>query len=141
MSAVGSIRIVLRMPILSRSESDKMSFPDGNFPNSSFIGGGSLNVSALSNSYAFNLIKTDFIPPAIVELRRAGRGMVRHRGGLFERAAVLQVSGDAGCPEAVIAELASDAGCRRAPADHRIGVGLRQHRARQLAGAAPDSPE
>ena len=32
--------------------------------------------------------------PAVVELRRARRRMVRHRRGLFERAAVLEISGD-----------------------------------------------
>jgi hypothetical protein len=48
--------------------------------------------------------------------------MVRHRGGLFERAAVLQIGRDPGRPEAVIAELGSDAGRRPTPADHCIGV-------------------
>jgi hypothetical protein len=41
----------------------------------------------------------------------------------------------------VVAELGGDAGGGRAPADHRIGVCLREHRARELAGAAPDRAE
>jgi hypothetical protein len=67
--------------------------------------------------------------------------MVRHRRGLFERAAVLQIGGDPGCPEAVVAELCGDAGRRRAPSDHRIGARLRQHVAGELARAAPDRAE
>jgi transposase len=62
--------------------------------------------------------------------------MVRHRRGLLEGPDVLQIGRDAGCPEAVVAELGGDSGCRSAPADHRIGVCLRQHRARELPDAA-----
>src|SRR6516164_3281789 len=40
--------------------------------------------------------------------------MVRHGGGLFERAAVLEIGRDPGCVEAVIAELGGNARrCRR----------------------------
>ena len=77
----------------------------------------------------------------IVELRRARRRMIRHRRCLFERAAVLEIGGDPRRPETVIAELGRDAGRGRAPADHRIGVRLRQHGARELAGAAADRAE
>jgi hypothetical protein len=45
--------------------------------------------------------------------------MVRHRGGLFERAAVLQIGGGLGCAEVVVAELGGNTGCRRPPVDHR----------------------
>jgi hypothetical protein len=41
----------------------------------------------------------------------------------------------------VIAELGCNAGSSGAAADHRIGVRLRQHRARELTGAAPDRAE
>jgi len=64
-----------------------------------------------------------------------------HRRRLFERVAVHQIGGDAGCPEVMIAELGCDAGRRRAPADHRIGIRLRQHRAGELAGVAADRAE
>jgi hypothetical protein len=40
-------------------------------------------------------------------------------------------SGNPGCPEAVVAELRCDAGRRRAPADRRMGVCLREQRARE----------
>ena len=59
------------------------------------------------------LIKAELVAPTIVELRRARRDVVRHRRGLFERAAVLEIGRDAGCPEAVVAELGCDAGRRR----------------------------
>jgi len=77
----------------------------------------------------------------IAELRRARRGMVRHCHGLFERAAVLEIGSDGGRQEAAVAKLGGDASRRRAPADHRIGVRLLQHRARELAGAAADRAE
>jgi hypothetical protein len=60
---------------------------------------------------------------------------------LFERAAVLEIGRDPGRPEAVIANLGADPGCGRAPADHGIGIRLRQYGARQLAGAAADRAE
>jgi hypothetical protein len=46
--------------------------------------------------------------------------MVRHRDGLFERPAVLEIGGDPRCPETVVAELGFDAGCGGAPADQDI---------------------
>jgi hypothetical protein len=68
----------------------------------------------VSNHNPFHLIQAHLIQAAIVKLGRARRRMVRHRRGLFERAAVLEISGDAGCPEAVIAEFGCNAGGRRA---------------------------
>jgi hypothetical protein len=41
-----------------------------------------------------DLIEAHLVAPAIVELRGARRGMVRHRRGLFERAAVLEIGRD-----------------------------------------------
>jgi hypothetical protein len=67
--------------------------------------------------------------------------MVRHGGGLFQRAAVFQVRLDPGRPEAVVAELGGDAGRGCAPADHRIGVRLQQEGAGELVGAAADRAE
>src|SRR5271166_4273207 len=94
-----------------------------------------------SNHDPLDLIEADFIAPAVVELRRARRRMVCHRGGLFQRAAILEIGGNAGGAKAVIAELGFDAGRRGAPADHRIGVCLRQHRAGEPTGAAADCAE
>ena len=39
--------------------------------------------------------------------------MVRHRRGLFQRPAVLEIGRDPRCPETVVAELGGDAGRRR----------------------------
>jgi len=46
------------------------------------------------NHNPLDLIEAELVPPAIVELRRARRSMVRHRRGLFERAAVLKIGRD-----------------------------------------------
>src|ERR1700730_17331588 len=96
---------------------------------------------ALLDADPLDLIEAPRVAAAIVELRRAGRGMVRHRRSLFEGAAVLEIGGDPGRPEAVIAELGFNPSRRRAPTDHRIGVRLRQHGARELAGASADRAE
>jgi len=62
--------------------------------------------------------------------------MVRHLRGAFKRAAVLQISRNAGRPERVIADLRGDACGSGAPLDHRIGVRLGQGSAGELAGRA-----
>jgi hypothetical protein len=76
----------------------------------------------LSDHNPLDLIETHFVAPAIIELRRARRGMVCHRGGLFKRAAVLEIGSDPGRPEAVIAELGFNAGRRGAPAATSAGT-------------------
>jgi hypothetical protein len=38
-----------------------------------------------SNHDPLDLIEAELVAPAVVELRRARRGVVRHRRGLFER--------------------------------------------------------
>jgi len=60
--------------------------------------------------------------------------MVRYLRGLFERAAVLQVSGDARRPEGVIADARDEAGGFGAPLNHLIGIRLGQGMAGELAG-------
>ena len=67
--------------------------------------------------------------------------MVRHGGGLFERAAVLEIGRDPGRPERVVADLRLDVGRRRAAADHGVGIGLGQRRRRQRVRAAADCPK
>ena len=62
--------------------------------------------------------------------------MVRHLGGALQRAAVLQVSGDAGRAKCVIADLGGYAGGFGAPLNHRVGVGLRQGMSGKLDGRA-----
>jgi hypothetical protein len=73
-------------------------------------------VTAHSNRNPLHLVEVHLVASAIVELRGAGRGVVRHRGGVFERAAVFQIRRDAGRPEGVIADLGVDAGGGGAPA-------------------------
>ena len=62
--------------------------------------------------------------------------MVRHLRGLFKRAAVLQVSGDARGAKGVVADARGDSSGFRAALNHRIGVGLRQGIAGELPGRA-----
>jgi hypothetical protein len=48
-----------------------------------------------SNEYPLNLVERYLFGAAVVKLRCAHRGVVRHLRGAFEPAAVLQVRGDA----------------------------------------------
>src|SRR5258708_4573202 len=66
------------------------------------------------NRNPLHLVEAHVVAPAIVGLRGAGRGVVRHRGGVFQRAAVFQIRRDTGRPEGVIADLRLDAGLARA---------------------------
>jgi hypothetical protein len=93
------------------------------------------------NCNPLDLVEAHVIAPAIVELRRARRGLVRHRRGFLQCAAVLENGRDPGCAETVVAKPSFDAGCGPAPADHCIGVRLRRLRAGELAGAAADRAE
>lgn len=67
--------------------------------------------------------------------------MVRHLRRLFQRAAVLKVGGDAGRPEAVVADIGLDPGGRRPPADHRVGLHLGQRRPGRGVRAPADRPD
>ena len=58
---------------------------------------------------ARDCVQSDFFGAAIVKLRRACRGMIGHLRGSFERAAVLEVSGDARRSNGMIAEARGDA--------------------------------
>src|ERR1700722_7400762 len=74
---------------------------------------------AASNLDPFDLVEIDLVVPAIIELRGACAGVVRHRSGLIEAAAaVLQIGCDPGRPERVFADLRGDASRSRAPANH-----------------------
>jgi hypothetical protein len=48
-----------------------------------FTDDGSDNVVNGLNDDPLNLIEADFVAPAIIELRRSRRGVVRHGGGFF----------------------------------------------------------
>ena len=90
-------------------------------------------LSISSNEYPLHLVERDFLGAAVVKLRRARRGMVRHLRGAFERPAVFEVSRDAGRPERVVADARKDISGFGAPLDHRVGVRLWEGSAGQLA--------
>lgn len=92
--------------------------------------------SSRSNEYPLHLVEAHLVAAAVVKLRRARRGMVRHGSGLFERPAVLQIGGDAGRAEAVIPDFCRNTGGYRASPDHRIGIGLGQGGQGKLARAS-----
>ena len=96
----------------------------------------SFGARAGSNENPLHLVERDFLGPAIIKLRRARRGMVRHLRGAFKRAAVFQIGGDARGAKGVVADARSDAAGFGAPLNHRIGVGLGQGVAGELAGRA-----
>ena len=62
--------------------------------------------------------------------------MIGHLGGALQRAAILQISGDPRRPKSVVSDARGDACGFRALLDHRIGVGLGQGVAGELAGRA-----
>lgn len=62
------------------------------------------------NHNPLDLIEAELGGPAIKEFRRARRGVVRHRHGLFQRPAVLETGRDPRRPEIAVAEFGSDAG-------------------------------
>src|SRR5437868_507903 len=64
--------------------------------------------------------------------------MVRHSRGFLQRAAIIEIRSYPGRAEAVIAELGLNPSRHSAPADHRIGVRLRQYGPTQLARAPAD---
>jgi len=88
------------------------------------------------NENPFHLVERHFLGAAVVKPRRARRGMVRHLRGLFERTAVLQISGDARGAKDVVANSRGDASGFGATLNHRIGVSLGQGVAGELAGRA-----
>jgi hypothetical protein len=69
-----------------------------------------------SNPNFLHFIKRHLVAAAVVELRRARAGVVRHGGGLF------QISSDAGRPEAVVSGLGRDPGGGHAAPDHRVAT-------------------
>jgi hypothetical protein len=94
-----------------------------------------------SDRDSLDLIEADLVAPAVIELRRARTGVVGHGCCVFECAAILQVGGDAGGAEGVVANLRRYAGRRGAALDHGIGIGLGQGSARQLPRTAAYRPE
>jgi hypothetical protein len=59
--------------------------------------------NSILDDYPLDRVKADLIAPAIVEMRRASRGVVCHRRSLLKRAAVLEMRQDPGRPETMVA--------------------------------------
>ncbi len=69
----------------------------------------------------FDLIQTDVVTAPVVELRSAGRRVIRHHRGVLKRTAVFEIRGDASRAEGVITDQRVDAGRSRSAAHHRVG--------------------
>src|ERR1700675_3484884 len=80
-----------------------------------------------------DLIERNLISGRIIELRRARAGMVGHRLGVFERAAVGEEIRQTGRPEGVTAHVGVDAGLLGAAADHAPDVDAVHRQRRQRA--------
>jgi hypothetical protein len=74
------------------------------------------------NCDPLDLIERDLIAGAVVELGRARAFVCCHGLGILERAAGLEIGGNAGRAKHVTAELDLEPGISRAPAHHAIGV-------------------
>jgi hypothetical protein len=71
---------------------------------------------------SFNFIQRDLILPSIIQFGRARRLVIGDLLRDFERAAVLEVRGDAGGAERVVADLRFDAGSGCSPLNDAVGV-------------------
>ena len=76
----------------------------------------------------------DLVRAAVIEARRARAFVVGHLLGDFQLAAVAQVFGDAGGPEAVATDFRLDAGVAGAAADHPIHIRLSHGLGREMPG-------
>lgn len=79
-----------------------------------------------SDQDALNLVSVHLVGAPVIELRGVGRGVMGDHGGTFQRAAVLQVGGNAGGPEGFVADPRGDVDRLGSSLHHRVGVGTRQ---------------
>jgi hypothetical protein len=86
-----------------------------------------------SNENPLHLVERHFLGSAVVELRRAGAGVVRHLRGLLKRPAVFEIRRHARRPKRMVAYLGRDLRAARAPLNHHVGIRLRQWITRELA--------
>lgn len=84
--------------------------------------------------HPIHLRQCDLVAPPVVDLGRAG-------GGVFQRAAVLEVGGHPGRAETVVADAGCDPGGLRAAACHGVGVGMAERRLAEVLGFAADGAE
>ena len=93
-------------------------------------------VAAKSNRYSLDLIESDFVASAIVELGRT-RAFVRGHGlRVLERPAGLEISRDAGCAKRVTADLDAHTEIGGSALDHPPGVDAVHRLFRQCVSAA-----
>jgi hypothetical protein len=71
--------------------------------------------AGLLNRNPLDLVERNLVARAIIELRRARAGMIGHRLGVFERAAIGEIIREAGRAERVAAHFSVDAGLLREP--------------------------
>src|SRR3954467_2053615 len=80
--------------------------------------------NSLSQPNPFHLILSETLFRTVVKLGGA-RALVRgHFLGVLERAAIGEISGDAGSPERMTADRLGDTGRNGTPPDHAPGIGL-----------------
>src|SRR5437763_17054315 len=85
---------------------------------------------------SLHLIVRDGVARAVIELGRPWAFMRRHGLCILERAAGLEIGGDARRPEHMAPELDPEPGLGGAPADHAIGVDAVHRRVAEPAGPA-----
>ena len=98
-------------------------------------------ISTGLNGDSLDLVQRDLLLAAIGEHGGAWGGVVGDVLGGLEGAVVVEVGGDAGGPEGVVADAGLDAGGFGAPLNHAVGVLLPQGIGGELAGAAGRGPE
>ncbi len=67
-----------------------------------------------------HVVEAHVLGAAVIEARGARIGMVCHLARLLQRAAVLEVGGDAGPAKRVVSDRGGDAGLLGTPADHGV---------------------
>jgi hypothetical protein len=83
-------------------------------------------------------VQADVVATSVIKLRRC---VVCHGRGVLERAAVLEIRGDARRAERVVVDPGADPRRERPAPHHRIGVGLRQRRVAELTRCRAGSRE
>src|SRR5260370_41613230 len=86
-------------------------------------------------------MKGELVIGAMVEFGGAGTFVSGSGRSVFERAAVVEIGGDAGGAEGVIADRRRNTGVPRAALKHAPGVGLRHRAVRKNSRAPVAGPE
>jgi hypothetical protein len=95
----------------------------------------------MSDHNAFDLVERHIVAAPVVELGRPRRRVIGYDRRALQRAAVLQIGGDPGCAERMVADPGRDPRRGRATPHHLIGAGLGQRGAAQPPRPAHDRAE